>query len=65
MPSCSNRVCCSAVGAVTRLSRISRPSVVGSTMSALCRVAADAKARMGESAEWLAWRRCLSVTHIA
>src|SRR5437899_1842005 len=36
LPSRSRRDFCSAVGSVTRRSRISRPSVVGRTMSPLC-----------------------------
>ena len=39
----------SAEGSVTRRRRISRPSVVGRTMSALCRVDSKQRAFIGES----------------
>ena len=41
-PSCRSSGFCSAAGSVTRRSRISRPSVVGRTMSALCSVDSSA-----------------------
>jgi hypothetical protein len=42
-------VLCSGEGVVTRRSRISRPSVVGRMMSALCTVASRASTRAGVS----------------
>ncbi len=42
MPSCWRSDFCSAVGSVMRRRRISLPSVVGSTISALCNVASSA-----------------------
>jgi hypothetical protein len=47
-PSRCSRDSCSAVGSVSRRKRISRPSVVGSTMSALCSVDSNAGAFIGE-----------------
>jgi hypothetical protein len=46
-PNWCGRDFCSAVGSVIRRSRISRPSVVGSTMSALCSVESRASAFIG------------------
>ena len=48
-PSCRSSGFCSAAGSVTRRSRISRPSVVGRTMSALCSVDSSASAFIGDS----------------
>jgi hypothetical protein len=47
IPSCRSKDFCSVVGSVTRRSLISRPSVVGRTMSALWRVDSRAIALIG------------------
>src|SRR5580700_8529406 len=69
---------CSSVGSVIRRKRISRPSVVGRTMSALCSVESNASAFIGEKGWALSTplaegcgtigrrcSRCFSVTHKA
>jgi hypothetical protein len=49
MPRRFSKACCSSLGSVTRRSRISWPSVVGSTLAALCKVESRASALMGDS----------------
>src|SRR5579863_9899167 len=79
MPSCLSSDFCSAVGSVMRRRRISRPSVVGRTMSALCRVESSAIALMGDigwasstplgdgfgTIAGIRFSRCFNVTHNA
>ena len=65
IPSWSSNCFCSALGEVTRRKRISRPSVVGRTISALTSVPSEASALLGDRAEPFRRNRCFSVTHSA
>jgi hypothetical protein len=52
-----------ASGVVTRRNRISRPSVVGSTLWALTRLLSNASALVGERVEPFRRSSCFSVAH--
>lgn len=59
VPNCANRFWSSGVGVVMRRSRISPRSVVGSTMSALCSMAAVAKGLHGRELQAFAAEQVL------
>src|SRR5437879_12628470 len=61
----ASRFCCSALGLVIRRKRISRASVVGKTISALCKVESRAKALAGDISIFFPRSRCFRVTQSA
>ena len=65
IPSVLRTSFCSGEGVVTRRSRISRPSVVGRMMSALCTLASRLSTRAGVSGLCFRRNRCFSVTQSA